>query len=141
MDKPTKADVEAAPDGSKLWQRAGPWLLLAAIVALLVWLLVRVWPLVGGAAAFSVWSVYLVYPYTVWMIFVAAIAAGGIVRCWLPARGLVTTWVQGSVLAVVLLYRRIDEEERMMVGQFGDEYRGYIKRTGRLLPRLTGERD
>jgi len=48
---------------------------------------------------------------------------------------------QGSVLAVVLLYRRIDEEERMMVGQFGDEYRGYIKRTGRLLPRLTGERD
>ncbi len=51
MDKPSKADIEAAPDGSRLWQQLLPWLLLAASVALLVWSLVRVWPLVGGALA------------------------------------------------------------------------------------------
>ncbi len=31
---------------------------------------------------------------------------------------------------------RIRIEEAMMVEQFGDQYRGYMKRTGRLLPRL-----
>ncbi len=43
----------------------------------------------------------------------------------------------GTVLAIVLLYRRIDEEEKMMVARFGDEYRNYMKQTGRLLPRVT----
>lgn len=31
---------------------------------------------------------------------------------------------------------RIPQEEDMMVRQFGDEYRRYMQRTGRLLPRL-----
>jgi protein-S-isoprenylcysteine O-methyltransferase Ste14 len=43
----------------------------------------------------------------------------------------------GTVLAMVLLCRRIDEEERMMVARFGDEYRNYMRQTGRLLPRVT----
>jgi protein-S-isoprenylcysteine O-methyltransferase Ste14 len=33
-------------------------------------------------------------------------------------------------------YRRIPGEEEMMIEQFGDEYRDYMKRTGRLIPRL-----
>ena len=33
-------------------------------------------------------------------------------------------------------YQRIPSEEEMMIEQFGDEYREYIKRTGRLAPRF-----
>ena len=33
-------------------------------------------------------------------------------------------------------YRRIPSEEDMMIEEFGDEYRDYILRSGRLLPRL-----
>jgi protein-S-isoprenylcysteine O-methyltransferase Ste14 len=43
----------------------------------------------------------------------------------------------GTALAIVLLYRRMDEEEEMMVARFGAEYRNYTKQTGRLLPRVT----
>ena len=38
-------------------------------------------------------------------------------------------------------YRRIPEEEQMMIDEFGDEYREYMKRSGKLLPpfrRATG---
>jgi protein-S-isoprenylcysteine O-methyltransferase Ste14 len=31
-------------------------------------------------------------------------------------------------------YRRIPEEEQMMIDEFGDEYREYMKHTGRLVP-------
>ncbi len=41
------------------------------------------------------------------------------------------------VASILVLYRRIGIEERMMVAQFGEEYRVYMKRTGCLLPRLT----
>jgi protein-S-isoprenylcysteine O-methyltransferase Ste14 len=34
-------------------------------------------------------------------------------------------------------YRRIPSEEEMMIEQFGDEYRGYMKQTGRLFPRIS----
>jgi protein-S-isoprenylcysteine O-methyltransferase Ste14 len=40
------------------------------------------------------------------------------------------------VAAVLVLYARIDKEETMMIDQFGDEYRAYMQRTGRFLPRL-----
>ena len=36
-------------------------------------------------------------------------------------------------------YRRIPSEEEMMIEQFGDEYREYMKRTGRLFPRISQE--
>ncbi len=42
----------------------------------------------------------------------------------------------GTAAAIVMLYRRIDQEEEMMMQQFGDEYRSYKTHTGRLLPRL-----
>jgi protein-S-isoprenylcysteine O-methyltransferase Ste14 len=39
--------------------------------------------------------------------------------------------------AVTFMYlARVADEERMLVDQFGDEYREYMRRTGRLLPRL-----
>jgi protein-S-isoprenylcysteine O-methyltransferase Ste14 len=43
------------------------------------------------------------------------------------------------VLAVLLITLRIPKEERMMLEQFGEEYRVYMKRTGRLLPYIRQE--
>jgi protein-S-isoprenylcysteine O-methyltransferase Ste14 len=40
------------------------------------------------------------------------------------------------VLSVLLIVVRIPKEERMMLEQFGEEYRVYMKQTGRLLPRF-----
>jgi protein-S-isoprenylcysteine O-methyltransferase Ste14 len=39
-------------------------------------------------------------------------------------------------VSVAVLYARIDKEEAMMTEQFGDEYREYMKCTGRFLPGL-----
>jgi protein-S-isoprenylcysteine O-methyltransferase Ste14 len=36
----------------------------------------------------------------------------------------------------VIVIQRIGKEETMMVEQFGNEYRSYMQRTGRFLPRL-----
>jgi protein-S-isoprenylcysteine O-methyltransferase Ste14 len=52
---------------------------------------------------------------------------------------LLQNWIAGwSMLATLLplLWVRIPREERMMLDSFGDEYRSYMNRTGRLLPRL-----
>ena len=45
------------------------------------------------------------------------------------------------VLTIILIVLRIPKEEQMLLDQFGDEYRAYMKRTGRLLPRLRQETD
>ncbi|HKZ69521.1 MAG TPA: isoprenylcysteine carboxylmethyltransferase family protein [Anaerolineales bacterium] len=48
-------------------------------------------------------------------------------------------WLIGLPLVlslIVIVVNRIDREEALMMEQFGDEYREYMKRTGRLLPRL-----
>jgi protein-S-isoprenylcysteine O-methyltransferase Ste14 len=37
----------------------------------------------------------------------------------------------------ILVDVRVGNEEALMIEQFGDEYRAYIQRTGRFLPRLT----
>jgi protein-S-isoprenylcysteine O-methyltransferase Ste14 len=53
---------------------------------------------------------------------------------------LLQNWIAGPAFLVVqipLYLRRIPAEERMMLEQFGDEYREYMKRTGRLFPRLS----
>jgi protein-S-isoprenylcysteine O-methyltransferase Ste14 len=39
------------------------------------------------------------------------------------------------VAAILVLYARLGKEETMMTEQFGAEYRAYMQRTGRLLPR------
>lgn len=40
------------------------------------------------------------------------------------------------VISIAVLYARIGKEEAMMIGQFGDKYREYMKHTGRFLPGL-----
>lgn len=65
--------------------------------------------------------------YAVIFIFLAAL-------CLVSANWL---FAAGSVVAIVVLYRRIDREEAMMIEQFGDEYRSYVERTGRFVPRFS----
>ena len=38
---------------------------------------------------------------------------------------------------IAVLYARIGNEEAMMISRFGDQYRAYMRTTGRLVPRLT----
>jgi len=52
---------------------------------------------------------------------------------------LLPNWVAGFAGLIgfgTLFFGRIAKEEQMMVDTFGDEYRQYMARTGRLLPRL-----
>lgn len=52
---------------------------------------------------------------------------------------LLQNWVAGpaSLLGFLPLYlSRVSSEEQMMLDHFGDDYRAYIARTGRVLPRL-----
>lgn len=44
----------------------------------------------------------------------------------------------GAVTAMYLA--RVADEEQMLVDQFGEEYRAYMRRTGRLLPKLLRSR-
>ena len=53
---------------------------------------------------------------------------------------LLQNWIAGPAFLVVqvpLYLRRIPTEDRMMLEQYGDEYREYMGRTGRLFPRLS----
>lgn len=49
--------------------------------------------------------------------------------------------VLSSIVTIILILNRIPKEERMMMERFGDEYRDYVGRTGRLLPRFIHEAD
>ena len=40
------------------------------------------------------------------------------------------------IIAIPFTYWRLSKEEEIMIEQFGDQYREYIKRTGRLFPKL-----
>ena len=56
---------------------------------------------------------------------------------WLMSLGLVAAnWTPFMFAALAALHflLKIQGEEKMMLEQFGDEYREYMKRTGRLLP-------
>lgn len=56
---------------------------------------------------------------------------------WMMSLGLVAAnWIPLACAALVAVNfaLRIQGEEQMMLQQFGDEYREYMKRTGRLLP-------
>jgi len=44
--------------------------------------------------------------------------------------------LSGIAIIVAVIAIRIPEEEKMLIEQFGDEYRTYIKKTGALLPRF-----
>lgn len=65
----------------------------------------------------------------------AAILLIGIGVSFLSANWIVTL---SYMLPVICLYMvRVSDEEKMMAEQFGNEYREYIKRTGRLIPKLS----
>lgn len=40
------------------------------------------------------------------------------------------------ILSLLGLWFRVPNEERMMVDQFGEEYKAYMQRTGRFLPKI-----
>jgi len=42
------------------------------------------------------------------------------------------------IAGTALLYAQIGKEEAMLIERFGDDYRAYMKRTARLLPRFRG---
>lgn len=41
-----------------------------------------------------------------------------------------------AILLIILVYMQIKNEEAMLLDRFGEEYRGYLKRTPRLIPRF-----
>ena len=52
---------------------------------------------------------------------------------------LTMNWMIGAIPAVILVLvvaGRINNEENLMIETFGDEYRQYMSRTGRFLPKL-----
>ena len=54
---------------------------------------------------------------------------------------LLQNWIAGWVSLVMfmpLYLLRVPREERMMLDEFGEEYRAYMDRTGRVIPRLGG---
>ncbi|WP_128545134.1 protein-S-isoprenylcysteine O-methyltransferase [Larkinella soli] len=47
-------------------------------------------------------------------------------------------WLVGGLLLIwfwIMYLGRVDREEQMMIDQFGEQYRAYMKSTGRLLPK------
>jgi protein-S-isoprenylcysteine O-methyltransferase Ste14 len=51
---------------------------------------------------------------------------------------LMHNWIAGALAVpgfALLYFLRVDEEERLMLDAFGDDYRTYMARTGRLWPR------
>ena len=59
---------------------------------------------------------------------------------WAIAQGLLlANWIAGwsfLLLSIPLYLMRIPKEEQMMLEYFGEEYRLYMSRTGRLIPRI-----
>lgn len=55
---------------------------------------------------------------------------------------LVANWFVGSasLIGLTMLLIRLPKEEASLIERFGDEYRAYMKRTGRLLPRINSSR-
>lgn len=56
-----------------------------------------------------------------------AISLGFVIANWIP--------IIFAVCAAVILVARVPREEQMMMEQFGDPYREYMKRTGKFLPK------
>jgi protein-S-isoprenylcysteine O-methyltransferase Ste14 len=57
---------------------------------------------------------------------------------WTTSLGVVlANWVPVllAVSGIVIIVARVPREEEMMIERFGDEYREYMKRTGRFLPK------
>jgi protein-S-isoprenylcysteine O-methyltransferase Ste14 len=63
---------------------------------------------------------------------------------WIIAQGmLLPNWIAGvggALLFLPMYLVRVPIEEQMMLDQFGPQYRDYMARTGRVVPRLSGEK-
>jgi protein-S-isoprenylcysteine O-methyltransferase Ste14 len=58
---------------------------------------------------------------------------------WAAALGLLTAnwiFIAVAVLSIAGTMVRIPKEEQMMIEAFGDEYKAYMARTGRFIPKL-----
>ncbi len=64
-------------------------------------------------------------------IFLFALAQGLILNNWLAGW---SAWI----MFACLYFRRVPQEETMMLDFFGEDYRAYMRKTGRLFPRLFG---
>jgi protein-S-isoprenylcysteine O-methyltransferase Ste14 len=55
---------------------------------------------------------------------------------------LVANWFVSlaSIIGLTMILVRLPKEEASLIERFGDEYRAYMKRTGRLLPRMNSPR-
>lgn len=56
---------------------------------------------------------------------------------------LIQNWIgglAGLVTYALLYFTRVPREEQMLLDRFGEEYRTYMRKTGRVLPRLQPER-
>jgi protein-S-isoprenylcysteine O-methyltransferase Ste14 len=63
------------------------------------------------------------------------------ILAWVASLGVVSAnWIPVffAALAAVFLVARVPREEQMMLERFGDEYREYMRRTGRFLPKWRG---
>ena len=60
--------------------------------------------------------------------------------CWASGQiAILPNWIAGFsfiIFTLLILVLRIKDEEEMMVGQFGDEYTDYVKRTGIIFPKI-----
>jgi protein-S-isoprenylcysteine O-methyltransferase Ste14 len=67
-------------------------------------------------------------------IWLWCIAQGMMLENWLAG------WYAGAAFAV-MYFVRVPREERMLCDFFGEEYRTYMRQTGRLFPRLRAVKD
>ena len=60
---------------------------------------------------------------------------------WLAIFLLSANWVVGmaGLGTSILIGARVADEEALMIEEFGDQYRAYMQRTGRFLPRIRAE--
>ena len=59
---------------------------------------------------------------------------------WVIGQGIILdNWlvlVFGVAAWALLYYLRVPKEEEMLINKFGDEYREYMKTTGRVIPKI-----
>jgi len=67
-------------------------------------------------------------------IWLFGLAQGLLLENWLAGWSALVTFA-------IMYFVRTPREERMMCDSFGEDYRDYMRRTGRLLPRWRAGRD
>ena len=59
---------------------------------------------------------------------------------WVIFQGLILSNYFIEIIGILtwgnLYFMRVSNEEKMMIDEFGDEYKKYMKKTGRLIPQI-----